>query len=343
MSPLNNQQKQLLFDYCIGLTSEEQTAEAQALISSNAEAAEIHSKLKVALAPLESLEPEPCPNDLVERIVLRLNNLAHASQLQLQQLLASEQVRRIPIKSTFWRNLGKMAAAAAVFLIALGVFQSSSNFARQRYRQYSCQAQLGSIFRGLDNYIDENDGKMPTVATTAGAPWWMVGDQGKENRSNTRHIWLLVKGGYVDQALFVCPGRSSKITIRLTPSEVQKHNDFPYREQITYSFRICCRKPAKQVSPSQKALMSDMNTLFEMLPRDYSRPLRIQLNKKLSTLNSINHNRRGQNILFDDGCVKFCGKRSIGITADDPFTLKNILIYNGTEIPASETDNLLAP
>ncbi|GAH66092.1 unnamed protein product, partial [marine sediment metagenome] len=33
MTLLNNQQKQLLFDYCIGLTSEEETAEAKALIS----------------------------------------------------------------------------------------------------------------------------------------------------------------------------------------------------------------------------------------------------------------------------------------------------------------------
>jgi hypothetical protein len=33
MSPLNNEQKQLLFDYCIGLTSQKETAEAEALIS----------------------------------------------------------------------------------------------------------------------------------------------------------------------------------------------------------------------------------------------------------------------------------------------------------------------
>ncbi len=85
MSPLKDRQKQLLFDYCIGLTSEEQTAEAQALISGNDEAAEIHSKLKAALAPLDTIQPEPCPDDLAERTILRLNNLARSSQLRLQQ------------------------------------------------------------------------------------------------------------------------------------------------------------------------------------------------------------------------------------------------------------------
>lgn len=343
MSPLNKQQKQLLFDHCIGLTSQEQNLEVKVLISSNDEAAEIYSKIKAALAPLETVQPEPCPDDLAERTILRLNNLARSSQLQLQQLLAGEQARGVAIKAPFWHKLGKIATAAAVLLIAWGTFQTSSNYARQRYYQNRCQAQLGGIFRGFTNYMADYDGKMPAVATTAGAPWWKVGYQGTENYSNTRRVWLLVKGDYVDQAIFVCPGVRPKITIRLTPSEIQQHKDFPYREQISYSFRIYCPMSAKKVSPSLKALMSDMNTLFEKLPRDYSRPLRIELNKDLLTLNSINHNRRGQNILFDDGYVDFLKERRIGITADDPFTLQNTNIYDGTEYPDCEDDFFIAP
>jgi hypothetical protein len=88
MSPLKDRQKQLLFDYCIGLTSEKQTAEAEDLISSNDEAAEIQSKLKAALTPLDSIKPATCPDDLAQRTILRLNNLARSSQIQLEQLLA---------------------------------------------------------------------------------------------------------------------------------------------------------------------------------------------------------------------------------------------------------------
>ena len=344
MSPLKDYQKQLLFDYCIGLTSDEQTAEAQALISANDEAAEIHSKLKTALAPLETIQPEPCPDDLAERTILRLNNIARSSQLQLQQLLAGEQARGATIKIPFWRNFRKIATAAAVFMVAWGTFQTSLNYARKRHYQNRCQAQLGSIFQGYSNYMADYDGKMPAVATAAGAPWWMVGRQGKENYSNNRRPWLLIKGGYVvDPNDFICPGRKLKITIRLTPSQIQKLIDFPYREQILYSSRISCPGSAKKVSPNLKALMSDMNTLFEKLPRDYSRPLKVRLTRDLATLNSINHDRRGQNILFADGCVEFCKKRCIGITADDPFTLKNTNMYNGTETHDCEEDNFIAP
>ncbi|MHC4111040.1 MAG: hypothetical protein ACYSUY_08190 [Planctomycetota bacterium] len=343
MSLLKNQQKQLLFDYCIGLTSGQKTAEAEDLIASNDEAAEIHSKLKAALAPLETIQPEPCPDELAERTILRLNDLARSSQLRLQQLLAGEQARAVANKAPFWRNLGKFATAAAVFMIAWGTFQSSANYARKRYYQSRCQTQLGGVFRGFSNYMGDYDGKMPAVATAVGAPWWNVGRQGPENYSNTRRIWLLIKGGYVDQALLSCPGRPLKIKIKLTPSQIQKLNDFLYREQISYSSRIPCPGSAKKVSPSRKALMSDMNTLFEMLPRDYSTELKVKLNKELATLNSVNHDRRGQNILFADGCTEFCKNRCIGIAADDPFTLQNTDTYNGTELPDCETDSLLAP
>jgi hypothetical protein len=341
MTLLNNQQKQLLFDYCIGLTSEKDTAEAEALISSNEEAAEIHSTLKAALAPLDSLEPEPCPDDLTEGTIWRLNNFARSSQLQLQQLLATEQARKVTAKSRFWRNLGEMAATAAVILVIAGVLFPPLNFARQKSWQARCGVQMGSIFQGLSNYTFDYEGQLPAVATTTGAPWWKVGDQGKENHSNTRHIWLLVKLGYNNPADFVCPGRSQGRALQFDPSKVKNCNDFPARRYITYSFPIRCPKPQKGRMLIPKVLMADLNPLFERLPRDYSNPLKLRLDKELSTRNSSNHGRRGQHVLFGDGGVKFLRVRHIG--GDDIYTLQGIRIYQGIEVPLREADIFVAP
>jgi len=342
MSPLNNQQKQLLFDYCIGLTSKEQNAQAQALISSDNDAAQVHAKLKNALSPLDSLKPETCPDELVERTIFRIHNLERSSRLQLQQLLAGEQDRKVTIRSPFWRNVGKIAAAAAVILIAIGTFQTSSNFARQRYYQNRCQAQLGNVFRGLSGYVADNNGKLPVVASAKGSPWWKVGYQGKENHSNTRCMWLLVKGDYVDPANFVCPGRKQKLVIRFEPSQIQSYNDFPGRQRITYSIRICCKEPTVEML-AQKVLMADLSPLFEDLPQDFSEPLDIRVDEDLLNLNSINHNWRGQNLLSGNGSVRFSNKRRIGITRDDIYTLMNVLNYNGTERPSRENDSFIAP
>ncbi len=342
MSPLNNEQKQLLFDYCIGLTSEKETAEAEALISTNKEAAEIHSRLKAAIAPLDSLEPEPCPNKLVEHTILRVNNLSDSSQRQLQQLLASEQTRKVVTKSQLWWNLGKIAAAAAVFMLIIGVLVPTLGVARQRYRRQRCQMQMGGIFRGLSNYISDHDGQSPAVATTAGAPWWKVGDQGDENQSNTRHIYLLPKGGYVELSNFVCPGYKGEKTLKLNDSQIKRLKDFLNRSYVTYSFQIRCQRTRSGKLLCRKVLMADWNPLFEQLP-DFSRQLKLQLNRKLLTLNSINHNRHGQNVMFGDGHVRFLKTRFIGIAKDDIFTLQDTDVYQGCEVPSCETDFFLAP
>ncbi|HEW78899.1 MAG TPA: hypothetical protein ENH34_02885 [Phycisphaerales bacterium] len=343
MTLLSNHQKQLLFDYCVGLTSEKESTEAEALISSNEEAGQIHSKLKAALAPLESVEPEFCPDDLVESTIWRLNNLARSSQLRLRQLLATEQTRTVTPKSRFWRNLSEMVATAAVILLVAGVLIAPLKFARQKSWQQRCQAQLRQIWQGINNYSSDYDGKQPAVATAMGAPWWKVGYQGKENHSNTRPVWLLVKGGYVNPSDFVCPGKREGQAIQFDASQAKNYNDFPARRYITYSLRIRCNTQQKQYLPGQKVLISDLNPLFERLPQNYATPFKLELNKNLLTVNSINHNRRGQNILFGDGGVKFVKMRRIGIAADDIFTLQNTDVYQGVEVPSCETDDFLAP
>jgi len=354
MSSLNNEQKQLLFDYCVGLTSQEAGAEAEALISASKEAAEIHSKLTALLSALDSLEPEPCPDVLAERTVERLNSLARSSQLRLEQLLTAEQTQAASTKSRLWWNLGKMAAAAAVVLIVLGTWFAPLNLAREKYRQYKCQMQLGRIFQGINDYSSAHNGKPPAVATAAGTPWWKVGYQGKENYSTTRNMWLLVKGNYVRPSDFVCPGRRHRLTIRLTPSYIKNYNDFPNRNYITYSIRIRYNQsgPANlhnrrlPLTGSRRILISDLSPLFEELPQDYSAPFVLELNEKHLTSNSINHNRCGQNVLFSDGSVKFVKKRCTNISNDDIFTVQGMSVgckVRGTEVPRCETDTFLAP
>jgi prepilin-type processing-associated H-X9-DG protein len=89
--------------------------------------------------------------------------------------------------------------------------------------------------------------------------------------------------------------------------------------------------------------MADMNPLFENLPEDLPKQFRLQLTRTLLTLNSINHKRRGQNVLFGDGHIKFLKSRFIGISEDDIYTLQDTDEYLGCEVPSRENDFFLAP
>ena len=347
MNPLNNEQKELLFEYCIGLTSQKETDEVKALISSQEEAAVIHYKLKAALEPLGSLEPETCPDELAEKTIYRVQNLVDSGQQQLRELLASEQTRNVGIQSWSWQGLGKRLAIAAVFMVAGSIlftsFKVVSGYAREKSRQQRCQMQMGSVFQGLRNYISDYDDKAPAVASIAGAPWWKVGDQGRENHSNDRRIYLLPKYDYVDIENFVCPGCKGEVPLKLTGSQIKQLKDFPSRRYVTYSFQINCRKTANGKLLCRKVIMADMNPLFEKLPEDFSKQFRLQLTRTLLTLNSINHNRRGQNVLFGDGHIEFLKRRFIGFSEDDIYTLQDTDVYQGCEVPSCETDFFLAP
>ena len=341
MTSLTREQKQLLFDYCIGLTFQEQATEANALIASHQEARKIHSKLQGTFALLDSQKPEPCPDDLAERTVQRLNEAASTSQGRLQQLLASEQSRTVESKKRLLVGLGSKLAMAAMFVVAGSILLTSLNFIRYNSHVQKCKTQMGSIFRGLAQYISDYDGHQPALAAAPGDPWWKVGAQGEENHSNTRNMYLLVKGEYVKLSDFVCPGSKCKRTSKVTPVPIRTLKDFPSRDCVTYSFQISCSRAQSDRLLCRKVIMSDWNPLFEKMPENYNVSFHMRLTPRLLTLNSMNHKRRGQNVLFGDGRVVYLKTRLIG--ADDIFTLQDTDVYEGCEVPSCETDFFLAP
>jgi prepilin-type processing-associated H-X9-DG protein len=278
---------------------------------------------------------------LVDRTVLRLNDAAHSSQERLRQLLAAEQSRIAAFKSRAWVGMFRKLATVAVLLIAASVLWSALSYLGYSSRLQRCQAQMAGVFRGLSNYVADHDGRSPSVAATVGDPWWKVGHQGQENHSNTRNIYLLVRGGYVGAGEYICPGCPRGASSQMTPAQLRAYKDFPSRSSVTYSFQISCRQTSDGKLRCRKVVMADWNPLFEELPNDFNKPLQLQLTKEMLGRNSINHKRHGQNVLFGDGSVEFLKTRLIG--TDDIFTLQDTDVYQGCELPSCETDFFLAP
>jgi hypothetical protein len=333
MSPLSDDQKQLLFDHSIGLTSQSESAQAEDLISSSQEAAAIHKDLRAALAPLDSLEPEPCPDGLAERTVSRLVGFAESGHEGLEQLLADEQSHPVTIKVGFWRNVGEMVAVAAAIMLIAGVLLPVFNRGRHTYWKQRCQSQLSSIFQGLKSYVSDYDQRPPSVAAQPGQQW------------NTRCIYLPVKLGYLrDAKLFICPGRGGSRTVRFDISRASEYSDFPSRESITYSPRRPCSASLSKQGLCEGAILADKNPIFDDWPSQTDKK---QLDEASLSYNSKNHRRKGQNVLYDDGRVEFLTIRRLGTTQDDIFTLENMC--PGSEVnecemlPSREDDVFMAP
>ena len=225
MISLNQQQKHLLFDYCIGLTSEQETAQAQELVFSNGEAAKFVASIKASLSPLESITPEECPDELAEGTLWRIKQTLRTSQVGLNQLLAAEQKR----KTGFWRDIFGRLATAAVFVIVGSALFTGGKMAASYARQMSWQTQCGVSNGGFvyrPEQLQERQQRPdadPRIST--GSPWWKVGDQGSENVSNTRRMWVLVRKGYVKPDRLLCaPSTKPPCSFSCNPKD---YNDFP--------------------------------------------------------------------------------------------------------------------
>lgn len=348
MTRLTDQQKQLLFDYSLGLASDREAAQVEKLLSWNQEAVELYRTFQVALAPLDSLEVESCPDDLAERLFLRLTEAARKGPdvRRLEELLAAERSRPRTLKIPLWRNWSEVVTAAAAVFLFVSILFPSIGFMRQRYAQTHCGAHLAGVYEGYRNYMADHDGLPPAVAMTPGAPWWKVGYQGQENYSNTRRPWLLVKNGYVAPDQFLCPGRRELYGVNYDGFKVQNLSDFPSRIYIQYSIRIGCPTSEDRDFRQKGVLMADRNPLAEGLPADLSERLSLQLGERLMTANSRNHRDRGQNALLNDGSVEFIKARHTSVSDDDIYVLQDMSCdteVSGCELPSCNTDIFLVP
>jgi prepilin-type processing-associated H-X9-DG protein len=340
MISLNSQQKELLFDYCMGLTSEQESAQAQELVFSNEEAAKFVTSIKASLSPLESIIPEECPAELAEGTIWRIKQTLRTSQVGLNELLKAEQKRK-----TDWgwgRDIFARLATAAVFVIVGSALLTGGKMATSYARQMSWQtkcggSQMAGLFTGLSNYRNDNNGQMPTLAAAPGSPWWKVGDQGSENVSNTRRMWILVRKGYLEPNDFICP------TYKPCTSNynAKEYNDFPNRNLVTYSFRIGCPKAGLE-KMSRQVIIADMSPMFANVSAS-EKELLINISDALLKRNSPNHGGRGQNVLFCDGSVVFVKERTVDVSLDDIYTIQGKQTYQGVEVPDSEADAFLAP
>lgn len=72
MTPLSRDEKELVFDCCLGLTETEHGIQTTTLPIHKEKAAELHTRIRSALRPLESVRPPTCPAGLIESTVQRL-------------------------------------------------------------------------------------------------------------------------------------------------------------------------------------------------------------------------------------------------------------------------------
>jgi len=369
MDKLTQEQQQLILDFYFRCGERGDIEAGRDLVAAAPQAAKLYVALENALTDLDHIKYESCPDNLVDLTIARLRLAAASSKVsssRLHQLLQQEQESSSPSpsrpvrnpstsanplrKNHFLRPLFEVLAAVACIVLVAGVLIPSFGLARDKCRQVACQNNMGVLGAGFASFFQDsspNDNGFSAVKIKAGSPWWKIGDQRQQTRSNTRYPFMLIKGDYVDGRAFVCKGNKDAEFFKHQTAPITQLYDFPSHKNISYSFLLFCDKSNNPLLCGRKIIASDLNPVFQKIRceknifQKMDEFAKLELNEKLKQSMSANHRGRGQNLLYGDGSVKYA--RSRIVNGDDIFTVSGVDVYTGRETPVGKDDVFLAP
>ncbi len=175
-----------------------------------------------------------------------------------------------------------LVTIAAVLLLGVGVGWPVISAVRAQTRRDECYRNMTQVFAGLERYAGDHAGILPltadlasavsAAATAARAPDWRT-------YQHASSLDALAREGYAPQRCLTCPGCA--------------------KERASLAFRVpVAGRPFTLMTAVSAPLLADANPVLEVHRRGL--PFEREL-----TQSSTNHDRMGQNTLYDDGSVRW--------------------------------------
>lgn len=212
--------------------------------------------------------PVDDPDDaLVDATMLRISQSAASNRRQSARIDPDSEVERVASQrgGIFRFRLPDFISVAAVLLIGASITIPTLNHVRQRSIDLACETNLRQLGAGAVSYARDHNGDLPVIPAGLGFS------------GNWMNIATLIDNGYCADGHANCPGHHEPL-------------------QPSLSFQLL---PAGRVTnigdgDNRRALIADRNPLIDA----------IRVGRRISPqTNSLNHGRRGQNILMADNSI----------------------------------------
>lgn len=201
-------------------------------------------------------------------------------------------------------SLRQIFSAAAILLLGATLLLPMLERSRANGLQQACLSNLFVAGQAFGQYAADHAGVFPRAASTPGASWWNVGRPDAVMpdgtvRSNSAHLFLLVRGGYVSPDKLACRGNANALrTGRVAAHEFDWSS--PLAVSYSYQNQFTPRVLRADDARPSLAVLADKNPLF--VPRGdrlvFDETARI-------TDASRQHGGRGQNALRIDGAASW--------------------------------------
>jgi len=279
-----------------------------------------------------------------------------------------------PRKHAVGFTLVELLAVIGIIALLIAILLPALSGAREHANRVKCAANLRSIGQAMVLYAQENHGRYPRTKYNRGTDAHFFNSIGTDPpfgtepngspmpgtpRENdlTAAYFLLIYYGFVPPDVFVCPSTDHEKDPLLRPGDAPwkrgaaLRSNFivtdPLGKDFSYSFAnpypgngLPVTDPGYQYRPTDPvdlALAADRNDgeRWNTFDPDAGQA-------KIQPMNSSNHKRKGQNVLFNDGHVSWQDSPFCGHARDNIYTRST---QPGVNIatPASKYDSLLSP
>jgi len=280
---------------------------------------------------------EPVPGDLSERTLEAIRTYQQRKRFSEQVQMLAGPSRTLGLD---WRQL---ATAAAVFFLGAALLMPVMERQQADSRRLVGAGNLGRAGQAISQYAADNLGQMPRGAVRPGERWTQVGQpdavQSGVVRSNSAHLFKLLKQQYASPGDLVCPENEFAHGFVITPEMM----DWPTPGAVSFSYQNQYRAQMPRLDEvPDLALLADRNPLFEVHGDEIVFSPDTPLDAR-----SRAHRGAGQNVLLGDGHVTWSISPMLNVRqdgeADNIWAVPGVEIYQGNELPADEMDNFLVP
>jgi len=240
-----------------------------------------------------------------------------------------------------WRQLG---AAAAILLIGLSLIWPIATRSRRDASQITSAANLAAAGEAFGRYGADHDQALPRYPVQPGDAWWRVGQAAPREgrvRSNSAHLFLLIRGRYLHPDKLACP-TNPYANAGLDPAGF----DWPDPRAVSYSYQNQYTPEVLTLEDCRRlGILANRNPLFEIRVRrteDGAARFVFRKDRPADTASDAFDNR-GQHVLFGDGTVAW-REKPIMPNGDNIWLVTGQQdAYDGDESPADANDSFLVP